>query len=173
MFSRFCSAGLKLKARKCQLARTQVTFLGHVVSKQGLQPDAKILEKVCGWPTLRTTTEVRAFVGLCSYYRRFVKHFSALAAPLHTLTQKGAIFKWTVECEDAFQSLIHSLTHPLIVAHTNFTQPFLLYMDTSQDSIALCWLNVRTIKNVLLPMQATHFGLLKRSGLPLTMSSGQ
>lgn len=135
VFSRFRSAGLMLKGRKCQLARTQVTFLGHIVSNRGLQPDARNLEKVSGWPTPRTATEVRAFIGLCSYYRRFVKNFSVIAAPLHTLTQKGAIFKWTVECEDAFQSLKHALTHPPIVAHPMFTQPFLLYTDASQVSI--------------------------------------
>lgn len=86
VFSRFRSAGLKLKTRKCQLACTQVTFLGHVVSSQGLQPDAKNLDKVREWPTPRTTTEVRAFVGLCSYYRRFVRNFSTIASPLHALT---------------------------------------------------------------------------------------
>lgn len=135
VFSRFRSAGLKLKAKKCQFAQTQVTFLGHVVSNQGLQPDARNLEKVRRWPTPRTATEVRAFIGLCSYYRRFIKNFSVIAAPLHTLTHKGAIFKWTVECEDAFQSVKHALTHPPIVAHPIFTQPFLLYTDASQGSI--------------------------------------
>ena len=135
VFSRFRSAGLKLKAKKCQFAQKQVTFLGHVVSNRGLQPDARNLEKVRRWPTPRTATEVRAFIGLCSYYRRFIKNFSVIAAPLHILTHKGAIFKWTVDCEDAFQSLKHALTHPPIVAHPIFTQPFLLYTDASQDSI--------------------------------------
>lgn len=93
VFSRFRSAGLKLKAKKCQFAQTQVTFLGHVVSNQGLQPDARNLEKVRRWPTPRGCTEVRAFIGLCAYYRRFIKNFSVIAAPLHTLTHKGAIFK--------------------------------------------------------------------------------
>lgn len=135
VFKRFRSAGLKLNPRKCHLACKEVSFLGHVVSSEGLQPDAKNLDKVRSWPTPRTTTEVRAFVGLCSYYRRFVKNFSVLAAPLHALTQKGAVFHWSTQCDDAFQSLKHALTSPPIVAHPVFTQPFLLYTDASQDCI--------------------------------------
>ncbi|KAL6455406.1 hypothetical protein MHYP_G00361500 [Metynnis hypsauchen] len=133
VLGRFRSAGLKLKASKCSFACSQVTFLGHVVSSQGLQPDAKNLDKVLNWPTPTTTTEVRAFVGLCSYYRRFIRNFSVIAAPLHALTQKGALFSWMPACEDAFQSLKHALTNPPIVAHPVFSQPFLLYTDASQD----------------------------------------
>ncbi|KAJ0068233.1 hypothetical protein NL108_017965 [Boleophthalmus pectinirostris] len=135
VFDRFRTAGLKLKARKCHLAQTEVTFLGHVVSSRGLQPDEKNLEKVRKWPMPRTATEVRAFVGLCSYYRRFVKNFSIIAAPLHSLTHKGASFIWTIECEDAFQSLKHALTNPPVVAHPIFSQPFLLYTDASLEGI--------------------------------------
>ncbi|KAL6471730.1 hypothetical protein MHYP_G00203800 [Metynnis hypsauchen] len=135
VLGRFRSAGLKLKASKCSFAYSQVTFLGHVVSSQGLQPDAKNLDKVLNWPTPTTTTEVRAFVGLCSYYRRFIRNFSVIAAPLHALTQKGALFSWMPACEDAFQSLKHALTNPPIVAHPVFSQPFLLYTDASQDCI--------------------------------------
>ena len=135
VFDRFRSAGLKLKAKKCHLAKTEVTFLGHVVSSHGLQPDEKNLEKVRRWPTPRTVTEVRAFVGLCSYYRRFVKNFSVIASPLHSLTHKGAIFRWTVECEDAFQSLKHALTNPPVAAHPVFSNPFLLYTDASLEGI--------------------------------------
>ncbi|KAL7868371.1 hypothetical protein SRHO_G00097550 [Serrasalmus rhombeus] len=135
VLGRFRSAGLKLKPTKCSFACSQVTFLGHVVSSQGLQPDAKNLDKVLNWPTPTTTTEVRAFVGLCSYYRRFIRNFSVIAAPLHALTQKGALFSWMPACEDAFQSLKHALTNPPIVAHPVFSQMFLLYTDASQDRI--------------------------------------
>lgn len=78
---------------------------------------------------------MRAFVGLCSYYRRFARNFAAVATPLHALTQKGVVFKWSSECEEAFRSLKHSLTSPPIVAHSIFTLPFLLYTDASHDCI--------------------------------------
>lgn len=135
VFSRFRSAGLKLKGSKCHFACSEVSYLGHVVCRQGLRPDERNLEKVRSWPTPRTVTEVRAFVGLCSYYRKFVKNFAVVAAPLHALTQKGAVFKWSSECEEAFRSLKHALTSPPIVAHPIFTQPFLLYTDASQDCV--------------------------------------
>lgn len=73
VFSRIQSAGLKLNPGKCHLARDHVVFLGHVVSEKGLQPDPRNTEKVRNWPVPQSPSEVRAFVGLCSYYRRFVK----------------------------------------------------------------------------------------------------
>ncbi|XP_026054681.1 uncharacterized protein LOC113040593 [Carassius auratus] len=135
VFSRFRSAGLKLKVNKCHFARSEVSYLGHVVSSQGLLPDEKNLNKVRSWPTPRTVTEVRAFVGLCSYYRRFVRSFAVVATPLHALTQKGAVFNWSSDCEEAFRSLKQALTSPPIVAHPIFTQPFLLYTDASHDCV--------------------------------------
>ncbi len=135
VFSRFRSAGLKLKVNKCHFARSEVSYLGHVVSSQGLLPDEKNLVKVRSWPTPRTVTEVRAFVGLCSYYRRFVRNFAVEAAPLHALTQKSAVFNWSSECEEAFRSLKHALSSPPIVAHPIFTLPFQLYTDASHDCV--------------------------------------
>ncbi len=89
VFSRIQSAGLRLNPRKCHLARDHVVFLGHVVSRKGLQPDPKNTEKVLSWPVPRSPSEVRAFVGLCSYYRRFIKDFSKLAAPLNKLVGRN------------------------------------------------------------------------------------
>ena len=172
VFSRFRSAGLKLKSRKCQFACTQVSFLGHVVSSQGLQPNAKNLDKVHKWPTPRTTTEVRAFVELCSYYRRFVRNFSAIASPLHALTQKGALFRWTAECEDAFQSLKHALTNPPIVAHPVFTQPFLLYTDASQDCIGAMLAQHQDKKERVVAYSSHTLSTSERKW-SITVSSGQ
>lgn len=120
VFSRFRSAGLKLKVNKCHFASSELSYLGHVVSSQDLLPDAKNLDKVWSWPTPMTVTEVRAFVGLCSYYRRFVRNFAVVAAPLYALTQKGTVFKWLSECEEAFRSLKTShCSSPYI--HTAFS----------------------------------------------------
>ncbi len=74
-------------------------------------------------------------MGLCSYYRRFVRNFAVEAAPLHALTQKGAVFNWSSECEEAFRSLKHALSSPPIVAHPIFTLPFQLYTDASHDCV--------------------------------------
>ena len=81
----------------------QVAFLGHVVSKDGIQVDPKKIEVVADWPRPTTITEIRIFLGLAGYYRRFVKDFSNIAAPLTRLIQKNIKFVWTDRCEEHFQ----------------------------------------------------------------------
>ncbi|KAK7877355.1 hypothetical protein WMY93_031928 [Mugilogobius chulae] len=95
VLTRIQSAGLKLNSSKCHFVRDHVVFLGHVVSRDGLHPDPRNTEKVRTWPTPTTVSEVRAFVGLCSYYRRFVQNFSQHAAPLNRLASKNVPFEWT------------------------------------------------------------------------------
>ena len=79
-----------------------MAFWGHVVSKDGKQAGPKKMETLMEWPRPTTVTEVRSFMGLTSYYMRFVKDFSKIAAPLIRLTQKNIEFNWTDRCEDAF-----------------------------------------------------------------------
>ncbi|MGH0129906.1 UNVERIFIED_CONTAM: hypothetical protein FKN15_018760 [Acipenser sinensis] len=135
LFSRFREAGLKLKSEKCQFFRDSVVFLGHQVSAEGIQPDPKSTARVQNWPTPKSVTEVRAFLGLCSYYRRFVLRFAYHAAPLHQLTQKNVPFKWSSECEEAFQYFKKALTSPPIMAFPDFQQQFTLYTDASLQAI--------------------------------------
>lgn len=103
VFTRLRKANLKLKPSKCHFFQNQVTFLGHVISKDGIKPDPKNVEKILHWPTPRSVTEVRSFLGLSSYYRRFVKNFARKAAPLHELTKKDVPFHWNEQCEESFQ----------------------------------------------------------------------
>jgi len=91
-FDRFRRAGLKLEPRKCQLFREQVRFLGHVISAAGVSPDPSKVETVQQWPTPTNVSEVRSFLGLASYYRRFISQFADIARPLHALTGKGSVF---------------------------------------------------------------------------------
>ena len=83
---------LKLKPSKCSLFQRSVSFLGHMVSEAGLSMQSEKIEAIRDWPPCRSLTEVRAFMGTCGYYRRFVKDFSAIAAPLFALMKKGAAF---------------------------------------------------------------------------------
>ena len=98
-------AGLKLKPRKCQLFKKEVEYLGHIVSSAGIRTDPKKIEAVQTWPVPKNVTELRAFVGLCSYYRRFIQGFADIAKPLHSLTNKGTQFVWTLDCQEAFETL--------------------------------------------------------------------
>jgi hypothetical protein len=94
VLQRLRSANLKLKTSKCFLFRRKVSFLGYVVSGAGLEPDPEKVAAVVNWPVPRNLTEVRAFIGLCFYYRKFICGFSTIAAPLHQLTRKGERFAW-------------------------------------------------------------------------------
>ncbi|KAK7906740.1 hypothetical protein WMY93_015352 [Mugilogobius chulae] len=135
VFTRIGAAGLRLKAKKCQLARDHVVFLGHVLSAEGLQPDPRNTCKVRDWPVPTSATEVRAFLGLCSYYRRFVRDFARHASPLVSLTGKNVPFSWTAECQEAFEFLRHALCAEPVMCHPDFTQPFVLYTDASQVAV--------------------------------------
>lgn len=137
ILSRFQSSGLKLNPSKCSFATEQVQFLGHVVSKNGIQPDPKNVKSVQDWPTPRSATEVRAFLGLCSYYRKFIRNFAHHSVPLHALTEKNALFHWTSQCQDAFTYLKHALSNPPVIAFPDFTLPFSLYTDASCSAIGV------------------------------------
>ena len=116
VFKRLRSANLKLKPSKCFLCQRSVEFLGHVVSEKGLTMQSSKIEAINDWTSCRDVSEVRAFMGLSGYYRRFVKDFSSIAAPLYGLTQKGAEFCWTAECQEAFDELKRRLTSEPILA---------------------------------------------------------
>ncbi len=135
VFERFRKAGLKLKARKCHLFKEEVEFLGHIISADGIKTSQQKIESIRNWPTPKTVKEVRAFVGLCSYYRRFIYQFSEIAKPLHKLTEKGVQFQWTDACCKSFQKLKEKLTETPVLAHPDFTKKFILDVDASDVSI--------------------------------------
>jgi hypothetical protein len=93
---------LKLNPRKCCFAAKSITFLGHVVSKKGIQPDPGKIEAVLHFPTPKNVTSVRSFLGLIGYYQKYIKGYSNLAGPLFELTRKDVVFAWDVNCEQAY-----------------------------------------------------------------------
>jgi hypothetical protein len=104
LFERLRRANLKIKPSKCQFLRSSVDFLGYVVSSQGIETDPRKIDAVKNWPVPKRLKEVRSFVGLCGYYRRFVDRFSEVAAPLHSLTKKNAAFIWNDACNSRLSS---------------------------------------------------------------------
>ena len=87
-----------MKLSKCEFWLNEVSFLGHIVSKEGIRVDLKKIEVVVKWKPLRNVTEVRSFLGLTGYYKRFVKGFSMIVAPMTRLLQKNVKFEWGEEC---------------------------------------------------------------------------
>ena len=132
IFQRFRDANLKVNPAKCNFFRNQVQFLGHIVSKDGLQADPEKVAAVKNFPTPKTHTDAKSFLGLASYYRRYVPNFAAIAEPLHKAAEKSSPFKWTAEAQDAFDSLKDRLTTTPILAFPRLHLPFILYTDASQ-----------------------------------------
>ena len=135
VFERLRIAGLKLKATKCKLFSKSLSFLGHIISDSGIETDPEKISAVKEWPIPVNVTEVQSFLGLCSYYRRFIPKFADIAKPLHRLTEKGQKFVWNSECEQAFGTLKKYLTEAPILAYPDFSKPFILDTDASDTSI--------------------------------------
>jgi len=93
---------LHAKHSKCEFWLESITFLGDVVSKEGISVDPCKIQQVKDWSTLKSAIEIKSFIGLAGYYRRFVQDFSKIAAPLTKLTRKGEKYVWTEECASAF-----------------------------------------------------------------------
>ena len=123
VFNRLSSAGLKLNAKKCHIFAEQVEFLGHFISTEGIATDPKKVEIVKEWKEPSNITEVRSFVGLCSYYRRYIKGFASIVKPINKLTEKKQKFVWTEDCQAAFPDLCLLVC---CLAHRGPTGVFLL-----------------------------------------------
>ena len=131
VFERIQQVGLKLKPTKCKFARKEVEYLGHVVSQDGLKTNPRLVDAVRSFPTPSSVQTTKRFLGLSSYYRRFIKNFAAVAQPLHHLTRTDVQFRWCVECVRAFDELKHRLTSAPVLAYPNFTSDFVLETDAS------------------------------------------
>ena len=107
---------LYAKFGKCNFWLEQVQFLGHVISGEGIQVDSKKVKAVLEWEAPKNPTEVRSFLGLAGYYRRFIRDFAKLATPLTKLTQKGMDFVWSNACDRSFQELKTRLTQAPVLA---------------------------------------------------------
>lgn len=110
--------------------------MGHVVSKDGIQVDPQKTDAVQTFPVPKSKTDVKSFLGLCSYYRRFVKNFANIAAPLNALLGKDCEFQWSQECEVAFQMLKDCLTSAPVLAYPDMGKSFILSTDASGSAIS-------------------------------------
>lgn len=129
---RLFDAGLLLKAKKCMFGARSTTFLGHVVSSEGIGPDPKKVEKIKNFPIPRNPKELRSFLGLGSYYRRYIKDFGRIAVPLHKLTEKDATFTWAKEHKAAFQQIRDGISQAVVQGHPDFSKPFIVDADASE-----------------------------------------
>ncbi|XP_041987906.1 uncharacterized protein LOC121739485 [Aricia agestis] len=136
VFDRLRKFNLKLQPEKCQFLRKEVVYLGHTIGEDGVRPNPKITEAVTKFPTPKSPKDIKSFLGLVSYYRRFIPNFSKIAKSLTNLLKKDAPFSWKEEQQLAFETLKQSLISAPILAYPDFSQPFILTCDASNYAIS-------------------------------------
>lgn len=135
VFQKLRKANLKLNPKKCVLFANEVAYLGHIVSCHGVSADPSKVKAIQTWPVPETVREVRCFLGICSYYRKFILDFAKIAKPLHKLTEKGVDFLWSDECSKAFEDLKAALQREPVLAYPDFRKPYVLDTDASKDGL--------------------------------------
>eukprot|EP00057_Strongylocentrotus_purpuratus_P010055 XP_011664529.1 PREDICTED: transposon Ty3-I Gag-Pol polyprotein [Strongylocentrotus purpuratus] len=156
VFRRLTEYGLKLKGKKCQFLQEEVHHLGHVVTASGISVDPKKIETIKTWSVPKTTSELRSFLGLASYYRRFVPGFASIATPMHALIghcqpsskkskkRHGSTsshtkeFVWTEEVDKAFCTLKDALTTTPVLGYPQFGKKFVVEIDASLKGLGAC-----------------------------------
>ena len=126
---------LYAKLRKCEFWLTEVSFLGHIVSKEGIRVDPKKIEVVVEWKPPRNVTEIRSFLGLAGYYRRFVKGFSMIAAPMTRLLQKNVKYEWSEKCQGSFEKLKAFITEAPVLTQPTCGKEYVIYSDASLNGL--------------------------------------
>ena len=136
VLQRFSDFGLKLKPRKCEFFRTQVSFLGRVVSQKGVELSPDSVEAIQGWSTPTSMKGLMSFLGLVNYHRQFIQGFSDIAAPLYAIVGAKKEFLWGPEQERAFAALKAALLTPLVLSIPTADDPFILDTDASDSAVA-------------------------------------
>jgi hypothetical protein len=135
VFERLRQAGLRLKAKKCHFFKKELAFLGHIVGADGVKPDPDKISAVKDHPVPKNIRELRQFIGLASYYRKFVEGFASIAAPLNSLLRKSEAYKWLDQHQQAFETLKQRLISAPILVHPDFDQPFMIFTDASATGL--------------------------------------
>jgi hypothetical protein len=135
VFQKLREHNIQLEPDKCEFLKTELQYLGHIVTADGVAPDPKKIQAIVEFPTPKTPTSVKSFLGLVGYYRKFVPDFSKRAKPLNDLLKKNQTWRWETEHEESFRNLKEQLTKPPILRFTDFTQPFVLTTDASDYAI--------------------------------------
>ena len=131
-FTRLQKANLKLNPHKCSFCVPEIQFLGHRLNKDGLLPSRDKVETLKKFPTPKTPKQLKSFLGLSSFFRKFQHSYCKTAAPLYNLLKKDVKFQWTTACEEAFQKLKHLLCNAPILKLPQESKPFHIYTDGSK-----------------------------------------
>ncbi|MCO5596486.1 hypothetical protein L7F22_050549 [Adiantum nelumboides] len=126
---------LLINSKKIEFFLEEIHLLGHIVSKSGICMDLAKVEAIKSWPDLKCVHDIRSLLGLCSYYRRFIRHFAEIASPVHALTRKGVTFKWTTKEITAFKHLKEKLTSNSVILLPDLLKPLVVQCDACGNSL--------------------------------------
>ena len=136
VFQRLQEAGLKLKLQKCSFFKKHIQYVGYLLSEEGIEPLPEELESIAKVPRPKNQKEVKQFLGLVGYYRKFVPRFADISRVLNKLTHKDEEFKWTPECDKCFHMLKDYLQEAPILRYPDPEARYVLYTDTSKYAYA-------------------------------------
>ena len=136
VFSRLWEVGLKMKRSKCDFFKSEIHYLGHLISPEGISPLPNKLDSIRHMPVPNSVKEIKQFLGLTGYYRKFVPRFADISRPLTTLMKKDAKFEWTSACQKSFELLKEALCGESMLKYADTSKPYTLYTDASKYSWA-------------------------------------
>ena len=177
VFNRLKEFNLKIKPKKSYFFQAKVNFLGHELSGKGVSPNPEKVEKIKNWPVPTNSKEVHSFIGLASYYRRFIPNFVKWAGPLHTLITLASTllkvcqgilkksdlpkFQWTEDCQKGFDNLKGALTFAPILTYLDYSKPFILETDVSLRGLSAVlsqWGSDNNIRVIAYPSRSLRLG---------------
>jgi hypothetical protein len=135
VFGKFRKFNLKLQPDKSEFLRTEVNYLGHVITENGVLPDPRKVTAIENYPRPTNVKQLKSYLGMASYYRKFIPNFIRIAAPLHALLKANVPFEWAMEQELAFQKLKDKLVSRPILQYPDFTREFVLTTDASNEKL--------------------------------------
>ena len=132
VFSHLWEAGLQMKCSKCYFFKSEIHYLGHLISPEGISPLPNKLDSIKHMPVLNSMKEIKQFLGLTGYYRKFVSRFADISRPLTTLMKKDTKFKWTPACQKSYELLKETLCVKPVLKYADTSKPYTLYTDASK-----------------------------------------
>ena len=126
---------LFINQKKSEFFLNEIQYLGHIISKDGIRMDPTKLDVIKDWPIPKNLHELRSFIGMCAYYRRFIEKFSFIAGPLHDLTKKNIKYEWTLKTNEAFEKLKERLTSQPVLSLPDLSKPFEVQCDACGDCL--------------------------------------
>ena len=132
VFSHLREAGLKMKCSKCDFFKSEIHYLGHLISPEAIGPLPNKLDSIKHMPAPNSAKEIKQFLGLTGYYRKFVPRFADISRPLTTLMKKDAKFEWTSACQKSFELLKEALCGEPVLKYADTSKPYTLYTDASK-----------------------------------------